>query len=277
MNVLLSTGSIYTYSIARCFDLAARPVRRHRTHGRSPLGHPPACVRAPTQCPARSAGAGGPRRPSPMCLGWPSGQPALIRQSVELAEQLGGRGRPPPAVRVGYVVVARGTKRMFLPVPGVNDERCTAAGLRATTRRSNRPPTSPSVSRTCRRADFWAAVSTRAPGTRRTRSPASLPSPWTPPTWAPGGWNRRMCTRSGATRCGTSISATSTARAPVAPTGRPATGCVAAVVDRRGLRRRSHLRATSRRSGRRLGSTSTSSRYCGPAWTSAAAGWEASR
>ena len=56
--------------------------------------------------------------------GWPSGQPALIRQSVELAEQLGARvvvHHLP--VRVGYVVVARGTKRMFLPVPGINDER----------------------------------------------------------------------------------------------------------------------------------------------------------
>lgn len=124
MELLFSTGSIYTYSIARCFDLAARAgfdgielMVDHRWDTRQPefirrlsdhYGLPVTAVHAPfTGVP-----------------GWEPGHPALIRQSVELAQALGARvviHHLP--VRIGYVVVMQGSKRFFLPVPGVNDER----------------------------------------------------------------------------------------------------------------------------------------------------------
>ena len=124
MKLLFSTGSIYTYSVARCFALAEQAgfdgielMIDHRWDTRQPAficglsdryGLPVTAVHAPfTDVP-----------------GWERGHPALIRQSVELAEALDARvviHHLP--VRIGYVVVMRGARRIFLPVPGVSDER----------------------------------------------------------------------------------------------------------------------------------------------------------
>ncbi len=123
MKFLFSTGSLYTYSIERCFDLAARsgfdgielmvdqrwdtrqPDFLHRLSDRHEL--PILAVHAPfTDVP-----------------GWPSGQPALISESVQLAEALGAsvviHHLP---VRIGYVLLLRGGKRTFIPTPGINGE-----------------------------------------------------------------------------------------------------------------------------------------------------------
>jgi len=123
MKFLFSTGSLYTYSTERCFDIAARAGfdgieimvdarwdTRQPSHLRmlmsryalpivtihSPFGNVP---------------------------GWGGGQPALIAQSVSLAESVGAKivvHHLPAAV--SYVKLNVGQRRMRLPLPGRGGE-----------------------------------------------------------------------------------------------------------------------------------------------------------
>lgn len=123
MNFLFSTGSLYTYSIARCFELAAaagfdgielmvddrwdarQPAHLHKLIDRFDL--PVLAVHSPFSRPP----------------GWPADEPGKIHFSVRLAENLGA-----PVVvhhlpvRVGYAFLVSQGRRFILPLPGIDVE-----------------------------------------------------------------------------------------------------------------------------------------------------------
>ncbi len=125
MKFIFSTGSIYTYGIERCFDLAAAAgfdgielmvdarwdTRQpdHLTRLMAQFGLPILAVHSPF---------------TSSVPGWPGGNPQMIKQSVRLAEAVGA-----PVVvhhlpmKVGYAIVLVPGKRAFVPLPGWEMEK----------------------------------------------------------------------------------------------------------------------------------------------------------
>lgn len=122
MQFIFSTGSLYTYGVDRCFELAARAgfdgielMVDQRWDTRQPAylqrlsdrhQQPIVAVHSPF---------------SPQVAGWPRDEPGRIQASVKLAESLGAsvvvHHLP---LRFGGIWVQAGPKRLLLPVPGWN-------------------------------------------------------------------------------------------------------------------------------------------------------------
>lgn len=119
MKFLLSTGSLYTYGLARCFSFASQAgfdgvevLIDHRWDTRQPaylqqlMDHfdlPILAIHSPFfEVP-----------------GWPSDQPALIATAVEVAVEVGAEvvvHHLP--LRIGYAILQIGGRRIVVPVPG---------------------------------------------------------------------------------------------------------------------------------------------------------------
>jgi len=124
MNFLFSTGSLYTYSIERCFELAARAgfdgveiMVDARWDTRQPAFLQMLMDRYTLPIVTIHSPFGN-------VPGWSGGQPALITQSVRLAENVGASTvvHHLPA-RVDYAAVSVGHRRFRLPIPGRGGER----------------------------------------------------------------------------------------------------------------------------------------------------------
>lgn len=118
MDFIFSTGSLYTYGTERCFQFAAEAgfdgielMVDERWDTRQP-----ALLRELMErfgLPIRTV-----HSPFGKVPGWPSDQPGLIAQAVQLAEAVGARNvvhHLPD--RIGYLFVNAGERRMLLPVP----------------------------------------------------------------------------------------------------------------------------------------------------------------
>lgn len=124
MKFIFSTGSLYTYGIDRCFDLAAgagfdgielmvdqRWDTRQPAYLQRLIDHfslPIVAVHSPF--------FGVP--------GWPSDHPSLIQKSVKLAETVGASvvvHHLPE--RIGYLLVLGADRRILLPIPGWDRQR----------------------------------------------------------------------------------------------------------------------------------------------------------
>ena len=126
MQFILSTGSLYNYSVARCFDFAAQagfdgievmidprfdtrqPGHLQRLTGR--YGLPVVALHSPF--------------PAQLLGDWPPDEPGRIRRTLALAETLGAKvvtHHLPYRVGVGILQLAG--KRTFFPVPGWNQHR----------------------------------------------------------------------------------------------------------------------------------------------------------
>ncbi len=118
MQFILSTGSLYTYGIERCFELAAQAgfdgieiMVDHRWDTRQPdhlqrlvdqHGQPVVAIHSPF---------------SPQVPGWPDDEPGRIRESVKLAEALAAKvvvHHLPP--RWGWTWLRLGRRRFPLPL-----------------------------------------------------------------------------------------------------------------------------------------------------------------
>lgn len=124
MRFIFSTGSIYLYSVERCWQLAAAAgfdgvelMVDHRWDTRQPAYL--ASLAARYDLPILAV-----HSPFSNVPGWPTGQQALLGEAVRLAEAVGA-----PTVihhlpvRVGHLAILSGGKRYFVPMPGVNSER----------------------------------------------------------------------------------------------------------------------------------------------------------
>jgi sugar phosphate isomerase/epimerase len=120
MQFIFSTGSLHTYGVDRCFELAARAgfdgielmvdqrwdtrqpeyLQRLSDHFRLPI----VAVHSPF---------------APHVPGWPDDEPGRIQASVRLAETVGaGVVVHHLPLRSGWLWVQAGPRRLFLPVPG---------------------------------------------------------------------------------------------------------------------------------------------------------------
>ena len=124
MKFIFSTGSLYTYSIERCFDFAVRSgfdgielLIDHRWDTRQSyyLHHlldryslPIIAVHSPFFT----------------VPGWPQDQPAMIQKSVKLAEEVGSKVvvHHLPA-RKGYAILMIGSSRFLVPIYGWDREK----------------------------------------------------------------------------------------------------------------------------------------------------------
>ena len=124
MEFALSTGSLYTYGVDRCFDLAVRSgfdgvelLVDQRWDTRQPdhlkglvdrYGLPITAIHSPFFFPPD----------------WPTDQPSLIQKSVGLAQAVGARTLVHHLpLRAGYVVLTTGTWRANLPIWGWDRDR----------------------------------------------------------------------------------------------------------------------------------------------------------
>ena len=124
MQFVFSTGSLYTYGVDRCFEVAAQSgfdgvevLVDQRWDTRQPehlkrlidqSGLPIVAVHSPFFFPPD----------------WPTDQPSLIQKSVELAEAVGAKTVVHHLpLRAGYVVVTTGTWRATLPIWGWDRDR----------------------------------------------------------------------------------------------------------------------------------------------------------
>jgi sugar phosphate isomerase/epimerase len=121
MQFIFSTGSLYNYSIDRCFELASRAgfdgvelMIDHRWDTRQ-AGYVERLTRR-YQIPVRAVHSPFPRN----ITGWAADYPGAIQKSVEMAEAL----QAPVVIlhlpeRVSYTVLQLGSRRLLLPLPGV--------------------------------------------------------------------------------------------------------------------------------------------------------------
>ena len=124
MKFIFSTGSLYTYSPARCFEFAAQAgfdgielMVDHRWDTRQPdyllrlidtYQLPILAVHSPFR----------------HVFGWPRDKPALIQKSIKLAETVGAQvvvHHLP--LRISYATFTVRGQRLFLPLLGWNKER----------------------------------------------------------------------------------------------------------------------------------------------------------
>lgn len=125
MQFIFSTGSLYTYGLDRCFELAARAgfdgielMVDHRWDTRQPAY----LRRLIDRYQQLVMAVHSPFVPS--VPGWPDDEPGRIRESVKLAEAVGAgivvHHLPP---RLGWMWLQAGSRRFPLPAPGWGNQR----------------------------------------------------------------------------------------------------------------------------------------------------------
>lgn len=123
MRFLLSTGSLYSYGLGRCFSFASQAgfdgveiLIDYRWDTRQPAYLQQLADRFALPILAIHS-------PFMGVPGWPADQPTLIATSVEIAEAVGAEvvvHHLP--LRIGYTIVQIGARRLRVPIPGWQSE-----------------------------------------------------------------------------------------------------------------------------------------------------------